>query len=71
MDQRDQEKALKMPAGGKSVEDVLNACPELEAEDKQQAMRYAGSISPATHGLWRIPFKVSSVGRALHFQSRY
>ena len=35
---------LKMLAGGKSVEDVLNAYPELEAEDVQQAMRYAAWV---------------------------
>ena len=32
---------LKMLAAGKSVQDVLAAYPELEAEDVQQAMRYA------------------------------
>ena len=31
---------LKMLAGGKSVQDVLAAYHELEAEDIQQAMRY-------------------------------
>ena len=35
---------LKMLAGGKSVEDVLKAYPELEAEDVQQAMRYAAWV---------------------------
>ena len=35
---------LKMLAGGKSVEDVLKAYPELEAEDVRQAMRYAAWI---------------------------
>lgn len=35
---------LKMLAGGKSVEDVLRAYPELEAEDVQQAMRYAAWV---------------------------
>jgi len=34
---------LKMLAGGKPVEDVLRAYPELEAEDVQQAMRYAAT----------------------------
>jgi uncharacterized protein (DUF433 family) len=34
---------LKMLAGGKSVEDVLRAYPELEAEDVRQAMRYAAA----------------------------
>lgn len=35
---------LKMLAGGKSVEDVLRAYPELEAEDVRQAMRYAAWV---------------------------
>jgi len=35
---------LKMLAGGKTVEDVLRAYPELEAEDVQQAMRYAAWV---------------------------
>ena len=35
---------LKMLAGGKSVEDVLRAYPELEAEDVQQAIRYAAWV---------------------------
>ena len=35
---------LKMLAGGKSVEDVLRAYPELEAEDVKQAMRYAAWV---------------------------
>ncbi len=35
---------LKMLAGGRSVEDVLRAYPELEAEDVQQAMRYAAWV---------------------------
>lgn len=35
---------LKMLAGGKSVPDVLQAYPELEAEDVQQALRYAAWI---------------------------
>ena len=35
---------LKMLAGGKSVEDVLKAYPELEAEDVKQAMRYAAWV---------------------------
>ncbi|MBN2315958.1 MAG: DUF433 domain-containing protein [Sedimentisphaerales bacterium] len=35
---------LKMLAGGKSVEDVLKAYPELEAEDVRQAMRYAAWV---------------------------
>jgi uncharacterized protein (DUF433 family) len=29
---------LRMLAGGKSIEDVLNAYPELDREDVQQAM---------------------------------
>jgi uncharacterized protein (DUF433 family) len=35
---------LKMLAGGKTVPDVLAAYPELEAEDVQQAMRYAAWV---------------------------
>ena len=35
---------LKMLAGGKSMEDVLTAYPELEAEDVRQAMRYAAWV---------------------------
>ena len=35
---------LKMLAGGKSVPDVLQAYPELKAEDMQQALRYAAWI---------------------------
>lgn len=35
---------LKILAGGKSVEDVLRAYPELEIEDVQQAMRYAAWV---------------------------
>jgi uncharacterized protein (DUF433 family) len=35
---------LKMLAGGKSVQDVLEAYPELEEEDVRQAMKYAAWI---------------------------
>jgi uncharacterized protein (DUF433 family) len=35
---------LKMLGGGASIDDVLEAYPELEAEDVQQAMRYAAWI---------------------------
>jgi uncharacterized protein (DUF433 family) len=35
---------LKMLASGKSIQDVLNAYPELEAEDVRQAMQYAAWI---------------------------
>jgi uncharacterized protein (DUF433 family) len=35
---------LKMLAAGKTVEDVLAAYPELEAQDIQQAMRYAAWV---------------------------
>ena len=35
---------LKMLAGGKSVQQVLDAYPELEADDIQQAMKYAAWI---------------------------
>lgn len=32
---------LRMLAGGATIEDVLEAYPELEEEDVRQAMRYA------------------------------
>lgn len=35
---------LKMLAGGKSVDDVLEAYPELEGEDVRQAMQYAAWV---------------------------
>ena len=35
---------LKMLAGGKSPYDVLEAYPELEIEDVQQAMQYAAWV---------------------------
>ena len=35
---------LKMLAGGKTVQDVLEAYPELEEEDVYQAMKYAAWI---------------------------
>jgi uncharacterized protein (DUF433 family) len=35
---------LKMLAANKSVQDVLAGYPELEAEDIQQAMRYAAWV---------------------------
>ena len=35
---------LKMLAAGKSVQDVLAAYPEMEAEDVRQAMRYAAWV---------------------------
>ena len=35
---------LKMLAGGKSVEDILAAYPELEAEDIHQSMLYAAWV---------------------------
>lgn len=35
---------LKMLAAGKSVQDVLMAYPELEAEDVQQAIKYAAWV---------------------------
>lgn len=35
---------LEMLAAGKSVQDVLTAYPELDAEDVQQAMRYAARV---------------------------
>jgi len=41
---------LKMLAGGKSVEDVLKAYPELEVEDVHQAIEYAAwLVSDQTH----------------------
>jgi uncharacterized protein (DUF433 family) len=35
---------LKMLAGGRSIQDVLDAYPELEAEDVQQAIKYAAWV---------------------------
>lgn len=35
---------LKMLAGGNSLEDVLDAYPELEADDVKQAMKYAAWV---------------------------
>lgn len=35
---------LKMLAGGKSVQEILDAYPELEAEDIQQAIKYAAWV---------------------------
>jgi uncharacterized protein (DUF433 family) len=35
---------LKMLGGGKSVEEVIKAYPELEVEDVYQAIRYASWI---------------------------
>jgi len=35
---------LKMLAGGKTVQDVLEAYPELEPEDVYQAIKYAAWI---------------------------
>jgi len=35
---------LKMLAAGKSVREVLDAYPELEAEDVQQAIKYAAWV---------------------------
>ncbi len=35
---------LKMLASGKSIAEVLQAYPELEAEDVQQAMKYAAWV---------------------------
>lgn len=42
---------LKMLAGGASVQEVLNAYPELEIEDIQQAMRYAAWVVADQHQL--------------------
>jgi uncharacterized protein (DUF433 family) len=35
---------LKMLAGGKSVQEILDAYPELEAEDVRQAIKYAAWV---------------------------
>jgi uncharacterized protein (DUF433 family) len=35
---------LKMLAGGRSLQDVLDAYPELEAEDVRQAMQFAAWV---------------------------
>jgi uncharacterized protein (DUF433 family) len=35
---------LKMLAGGKSIPEVIEAYPELEREDVQQAIRYAAWV---------------------------
>jgi uncharacterized protein (DUF433 family) len=35
---------LKMLAAGKSIEDILEAYPELEPEDVRQAMKYAAWV---------------------------
>jgi len=35
---------LKMLASGRSVQDVLEAYPELQIEDVQQAMKYAAWV---------------------------
>lgn len=35
---------LKMLASGRSVQEVLEAYPELEAEDVQQAIKYAAWV---------------------------
>ena len=42
---------LKMLAGGASVQEVLDAYPELESEDVQQAMRYAAWVVADQHQL--------------------
>ena len=36
---------IKMLAGGKTVQDVLEAYPELEREDIFQAMKYAARLA--------------------------
>ena len=36
---------LKMPAGDKSIEEVIEAYPELEIEDVRQAMKYEAWIA--------------------------
>jgi len=35
---------LKMLASGRSIQDVLNAYPELDAEDVRQAMQFAAWV---------------------------
>lgn len=42
---------LKMLAGGASGQEVLDAYPELEIEDVQQAMRFAAWIVADQHQL--------------------
>lgn len=42
---------LKMLAGGAAVQEVLDAYPELEIEDVQQAMRFAAWIVADQHQL--------------------
>ena len=42
---------LKMLANGASVREVIDAYPELEVEDVQQAMRYAAWIVADQHQL--------------------
>ena len=42
---------LKMLAGGASIQQVLDAYPELESEDVQQAMRYAAWVVADQHQL--------------------
>jgi len=44
---------LKMLASGASVQEVLDAYPELEIEDVQQAMRYAAWVMVDQHQ--RVP----------------
>ncbi len=44
---------LKMLASGASVQEVLDAYPELEIEDVQQAMRYAAWVMADQHQ--RVP----------------
>lgn len=44
---------LKMPAGGKSVQEVLEAYPELEEEDGRQALQYAAWV--VSDQIHRIP----------------
>ena len=42
---------LKMLAGGASTQEVLDAYPELQIEDVQQAMRYAAWVVADQHQL--------------------
>ena len=46
---------LKMLAGGKSLNEVLDAYPELEPEDVQQAMKYAAWVVSDQIQMTRVP----------------
>jgi uncharacterized protein (DUF433 family) len=46
---------LKMLAGGKTLQDVLEACPELHREDIYQAMKYAAWVVSDQFHLLPVP----------------